>query len=231
MKKTYFFSVCLALLFTSASAQTSTERIYIKGGNSAWDNFMKEIFKYPSFEQGIVEYKNGQRFKSTMNYNKVLGTIQFIDEKGDTLAMTDEESIRSISIGTDVFIYDPLCMVAIKSDGNSNLYEREVVRIADKLKTGGYGIPNTAGTIESIDRVDTRINYNQIELNESLLISKVTTYYIQNERGEIATAGKKNILNLYSKHEDQIKGFIKSHNIDFTKKNDLLALTDFISKL
>lgn len=231
MKKNLLFLVCLAFIYTSVPAQTSTQRIYIKGGSSAWDNFMKEIYMYPSFEEGIVEYKNGKKFKSTMNYNKALGTVQFIDEKGDTLSMNSEESIKTITIGNDIYRYDPECVQTVKSSDNATLYKRETVRIADKLKTGGYGIPNTAGTIESIDRLDTRGNYNQIELNESLLISKVTTFYIENQKGEKLPASKKNILNLYSKHEDAIRSYIKSKNLDLNKEDGLVDLTDFISKL
>ena len=81
MKRHIIISACSIILSVATVAQTSTERIYIKGGNSARENFMNEIFMYPSFEQGIVEYKNGQRFKSNMNYNRAAGTIQFIAEK------------------------------------------------------------------------------------------------------------------------------------------------------
>lgn len=231
MKKNLLFLGCLAFVYVSAFTQTSTERIYIKGGNSAWENFMKEIYMYPVFEKGIVEYKNGQRFKSVMNYNKVLGTIEFIDEKGDTLSMTGEETIRSISIGDDVYKFNPLCVVTVKANENVTLYKREVVRIADKLKTGGYGIPNSTGTIESIDRIDTRVNYNQIELNESLLISKATTFYIENRKGEILPASRKNILNLYPKHEEAIRAHIKAKALDLNNEDALVELADFISKL
>lgn len=231
MKKTFIFSVCLALLSISLSAQTSTQRIYIKGGNSAWENFMKEIYRYNSFEEGIVEYKDGKRYKSSMNYNKVLGTIQFIDEKGDTLSISNEENIKSVSIGSDMFIFQPACLLTLKSGEKATLYKRETVRIADKLKTGGYGIPNTAGTIESIDRLDTRVSYNQVDLNESLLISKVTTFYVENQKGELLAASKKNILSLYPKYDQDIKNYIKSKSLDLTNEDQLITLAEFISKL
>lgn len=231
MKRNFIITALAVLVSVATFAQTSTQRIHIKGGNDAWENFMKEIYRYPSFEQGIVEYKNGQRFKSVMNYNKALGTIQFIDEKGDTLAMTNEESIGTINIGNDVFIYAPECLLALKNSGKSSLYKNEKVRIADKLKTGSYGIPNSTGTIESIDRIDTRLSYNQIDINESLLLSKVTTYFLENEKGEIFTASKKNVLGMYSKHDDAIKSFIKSYSLDFSREDHLLELTDFLSKL
>jgi hypothetical protein len=231
MKKNNVITAIFLLLSSIASSQTSTQRIYIKGGNDARENFMKEVFSYPSFEQGIVEYKNGQRYKSSLNYNKVLGTIEFIDEKGDTLAMSNEESISFINIGNDVYRFLPECMMELLKTDKAVLYKNEMVRIADKLKTGGYGIPNTAGTIETIERPTSKINYKQMEINETLLVSKVSTYYIENEKDEILMASRKNVLNLYPKKQDAIKSYIKEHNIDFTKEEDLKTLTEFLSTL
>ena len=214
----------------TTSAQTSTQRIYIKGGNDAWDNFMKEIFLYPSFQPGIVEYKNGQRFKSNMNYNKAVGAIEFIDEKGDTLSMNNEESISFINIGGDKFIYSPLCLQIVQGNEKLALLKHETVRIADKHKTGGFGIPNSTGTIESIDRLDTRVNYNQIEINENLLINKITTYYIEDEKGEIFVASRKNVLNNFPKKEEAIRSYLKAKNVDFSNANHIIELVDFLSK-
>ena len=132
MKRNCIINVCLAFICFAATAQTSTQRIDIKGGNSAWENFMKEVFRYPTFENGLVEYKNGQRFKSKLNYNKVLGVVQFLDEKGDTLSMINEESISFLTIGNDAYIYAPNCLMALKADGKAKLYKNEIVRIADK---------------------------------------------------------------------------------------------------
>jgi hypothetical protein len=166
-----------------------------------------------------------------MNYNKVLGTIQFISEKGDTLALSNEETISDVSIGTTVFIYNPMCLATISSDDKVKLYKREVVRIADKQKTGGYGIPNSSGTIASVDHADSWLARNQIDINESLLISKVTTFYIENEKGEIMPAAKKNILNLYPKKDDEIRTFIKEKSLDLTKEDHLVQLAEFLAKM
>ena len=221
----------ITLMCLQAFAQTSTQRVMIKGGSSAWENFMKEVFMFPTFEDGIVEYKNGQRFKSKMNYNKAIASIQFIDEKGDTLALSNEQSISNVSIGNTFFIYNPMCLEQLTDHNNAKLYKHEVIRIADKLKTGGYGIPNSTGTISSVEHVDNWLAYTQIDINENLLISKVTTYYIENENGEMLPAAKKNILNLYPKKEGEIKTFIKEKSLDLNKEDDLLQLAQFLAKM
>jgi hypothetical protein len=231
MKKITCLASALTFLCTTAFSQTSTERIVIKGGSSAWDNFMKEVYRYPKFDEGIVEYKDGKRYKSNMNYNKVTGTIQFIDEKGDTLSLANEETVNSVAIGNDVFVYAPQCLVSVKTDSKVKLYKNERARIADNMKTGAYDIPNTGGTIDAINHTDSWLTKNMLDINESLLISKVTTYYIVNDRSEFSPASRKNVLNMFARHEDEVKQFIKSNGIDFNNQQDLEELTGYLSKL
>lgn len=226
----------MVLAFVSATsplfAQKSIERIVIQGGSSAWENFYREIYRYPSFEWGLVEYKNSRQFKGLLNYNKVLGTVQFIDEKGDTLAMNNEDQIKVITIGKDEFFYvAPDCLQEVKDGGKIKLVKNERIRIADKQKVGGLGITNSTGTIESIDRLDTKVNYNQIDINEKLLLSKTTKFYIETEKNELVPASKKNILSLFSRHESAIKEYIKKNQVDFSREDDLAELTGYLSQL
>ena len=78
--------------------------------------------------------------------------------------------------------------------------------------------------------MDTRGNFNQIEINENLLVTKITTYYIEDEKGEIQVASKKNILNIYPKKADAVKSYIKENSVDFSREDHLTNIVDFISK-
>jgi hypothetical protein len=230
MKRICFFLLATLFITSKSKAQSSTERIYIKGGNEAWENFMKEVYHYPSFENGIVTFKDGKQYKSNLNYNKVIGTIQFIDEKGDTLALSNEEQIKTVSIGTDVFFYTPSCMLELTDGGKFKLVKNERVRVADNQKVGTYGIPNSTGTITSVDR-GTRAVFNQLDVNESILLNKTTTFYLELAKNELVPVSKKTILGMFPKHENDIKEYIKSKQINFTKEDDLVELTRFLTQL
>lgn len=52
---------------------------------------------------------------------------------------------------------------------------------------------------------------------------------MENQKGEILPAFKKNVLSMYPKHGQAIKSFIKSQTINFTTEKHLVAPTDFIS--
>lgn len=220
------------ILATTTFSQKSVEHIEIKGGSSAWENFYKEIYRYPSFMTGIVEYKNGKEFRGNLNYNKVIGTIQFIDEKGDTLAISSEETIKNIRIGDDVFYFVlPDCVEEVKDGGKVRLVKNERIRIADKQKVGGYGISNSTGSIDAWTQVDSKVNYNNVDINEKLLLNKTTKYYLETGNGGLVPASKKNVLSLFSKHQDKIKEYIKNHEIDFTREDHLSELTGYLAQL
>lgn len=223
---------CLCVLFCIASsAQTSVSHTYIKGGKDAWTNYLQEVYLNPSFEKGLVEYKNGQRYKSVLNYNKVLGAIQFIDEKGDTLALNnDEKSVATVTIGSTRFFMDPVCVQQIAGKEKAILAKNEKVRQADKQKVGALGIPNSTGTIDSYDRTYSRNNH-LIDINEELLIRKTTTFYIAGSEGKFVPASKKNILAQFPKSQKEINTFIREKATDFNKEADLVALTEYLETL
>ncbi|HUQ67428.1 MAG TPA: hypothetical protein VM101_14790 [Flavitalea sp.] len=216
--------------FYSSGFSQTTERIYIKAGNDVWENFMKAIYLYPSFKEGMVEYKNGQRFLRPMNYNRIAGAVEFIDEKNDTLAIADEAAIGHINISGDVFVYSPVCLKFLSSR-KVKLYSYEKMKIGDKQKIGAMGIPNTASAIESVEKIDTYQRSYNIDINETLILSTTTSYYIQTGTSQITAATKKNVLTLFSKNGVEVKEYIKSNNISFNKHGDLMKLVSFLDQL
>ncbi len=182
MRKNIVLCGIFAAIISASYSQTSVERIYIQGGKDALKNYMEEIYHYPKFEMGTVEYKNGRRSMGRLNYNRVIGNIQFLDEKGDTLALANPESIHNVSIGNDRFIYTPDCLLEVIIKKKLGLVKHESIKIADKQKTGGFGIPNTSGTIESIDRTHITMNIGLMDVNEKLLLRKTTSYFFQSSQ-------------------------------------------------
>ena len=122
-------------------------------------------------------------------------------------------------------------MQVISDGGGFRFLKNERMRIADMQKVGGYGIPNSTGTIESIDRIDTRVNYNDIDINENLLLSVTTTFYIETDKKTLVLASKKNIMNLFPKEEEKISRFIKTQKLNLEKEDDLVQLAAFLEQL
>lgn len=212
-------------------AQKLQERKHIPGGNEAWVNFMQEMYVYPSFEKGMVEYRNGQLFTPRMNYNRVLETIQFINDNNDTLVLANEDYIKVAVIGNDVYMFLPHCLKTVASHTTVALYKHEKLRIADIRRKGAFGIPNSASAIDSYNQVYTWMGSYQLNLNELLLLNKETTFYISGRNFDVVPASRKNVLQLFSKNDKQIRDFIDSKKTSFSNEKDLIELAAFISKL
>ncbi len=220
------FSVTLCLY----SFSQTTERIYLKAGSDQWERFLQTIYLYPSFKEGMVELKNGQRVMRPMNYNRVATTLEFISDKNDTMAFADESAVGHVNIGGDIFIFSPICLRALSSK-KVKLYVYERIKIGDKQKIGAMGVPNSTNSIETVEKIDTYQRSYNINLNETVILAKTTSYFIKTDNSELVPANKKNVLNLFAKNDTQVKEFLKSKNTSFNKESDMLELVKFLDEL
>lgn len=195
-----------------------------------WDNFMQAVYLYPTFKNGMVELKNGQRFTRPMNYNRIAATIEFIDEKNDTLSFADESAVGLINVDGDLFIYNPICLRLLSSN-KTKLYVYEKMKIGDKQKLGAMGAPSASTTIESIEKIDMYHRSYDIDVNQTVILSKTTTYFIQSGTSDMMVANKKNVLKMFPSKESQVKDYLNQKNISFNKKEDLVSLVSFLDNL
>jgi hypothetical protein len=223
------FAVLMSANYFPCYSQ-ATERMYVNSGPDQWENFMKAIYLYPSFKDGMVEFKNGQRFSRPMNYNRIAGTIEFISEKNDTVNFVDEASVGHVNIGGDIFVFAPVCMRFLSSK-KVKLYVYEKMKIGDKQKIGAFGIPNSGSAIETVDRIEDNQRTYRLNTNETVILRKATSYFLQTATSEILPATKKNVLTLFSNNQEPVKAYFKSHNVNFNKASDLIELVNFLDTL
>jgi hypothetical protein len=228
VKRTYL--ILLTLLFCStAFSQTVIKRIYIKGGNAAYEELIKTIFLYPQFKPGIILYKNGQRYYKPVNYNCIESTIVYI-ENTDTLLLADESQVNTVIVDNDVFFFTPACLRIIYN-GKVKLFKYEKMKTGDVQKIGAFGIPNTGSAIETVQQYDTYPQSYKIDVNETILISHAVTYLIDAGGDKYLPASKKNYLKVHSDKSNELQQFIKEKNINFNQEQDLLALVKYTEEL
>lgn len=56
------------------------------------------VYQYANFREGIVTFRNGSRQRARLNYNRMLAKLVFIDERNDTLLLTNKILIRHVLI-------------------------------------------------------------------------------------------------------------------------------------
>src|SRR5687767_513412 len=62
-------------------------------------------YRFENFLVGQVHYKDGNGGVGRLNYNLLVQEIHFINDKGDTMALDNLETVRLITIGNDSFYF------------------------------------------------------------------------------------------------------------------------------
>ena len=140
--------ICIGLFSVPAFAQPGKTYTIKPGENIIKVISVNEIFKYPSFVIGTVIFKDGRNVRSRLNYNSLIGQIQFIDLKGDTLSLAEEETVRYIVIGTDSFCYDK-GYIELIIDGSPIRLGKKVLFKEFEQKPGSYGL--SSGTTAAVN--------------------------------------------------------------------------------
>ncbi|MES1219730.1 MAG: hypothetical protein ABUT20_29790 [Bacteroidota bacterium] len=208
------------------SAQTLTT-ITVKAGEDLTGVY-KQMYRFPQFTSGKVYFMNNDSAKGKLNYNMLMKKMQFIDKKGDTLFLSDNNPIRLVAIDTNIFYCNNgECVELLAGFAPAELAVSYRLKFADEQKIGAYGLPTSTQTIDNTKAL-TDNNY-QLLLNKDLVFTKETQYYFIDAGKNFIAANKKNLPKLFPKQKDIIENYLKQNQVDFKNEKDLKNLFIFLS--
>jgi hypothetical protein len=192
-----------------------------------------DMYYYPQFTKGEVFFRTGMKATTKLNYARVYDEMQFIDPRGDTLALGGEKNIKFIAVGKDTFYYAEGYVRVTASDEDVQLAEKQVWVMADIRKAGALNTTTSSVGITSVRsfRNDGEVTRNNLALNEDVVLRKETLYYFGDDYNNFVRASKKGLMQLFPKDERSISFYIKENKVDFNKKDDIEKLFQFLSEL
>ena len=227
MRTTNIFFLFVVCFFTNARAQ---ETYTIKPGENILEVVqLKNLFQYPAFVDGVVFFKDGRAVKSKLNYNYFNAQIQFIDAKGDTLTLADENTIKYIIVAKDSFCYDGGYIQMIQQSGTVVLGKKVYFKDFEQKK-GAYGLPS--GTSSAVNASSVLVDSKAFNFNteHELTLVKNIDYVIGNKY-EFLLADKKNLAKLFPKYKKTIAEYLDNTSINFKREDDLIKLSAFLRAL
>lgn len=172
------------------------------------------LYDFPTFKKGTVFLKDGTFYSYLFNYNCVLKDMQLLSETGDTLKLTEPFLIDKIAIDSFVYYYDHgYFLRQIKINNEYKLVARKEIVLTTKL-------------IHSTMELGQGLTTSLLSLNYKPLLF----FYIGNRHNSFIKANKKGFLKLFGERKDGLQTFIKDHNINFKKEEDILELFQFCSE-
>ena len=220
--------------YTNLSAQDST-LVTVKTGEKITDVLKSsDIYYYPRFIYSKILFKDGTVANPDMNYNLLYDQMLFINEKGDTLALTDEKNIVFIVNDWDIFYYEKGYMRLIADDSVVKLAEKQVWVVADIRKMGTHNRPTTTVAVTSLSHYTNgqdAAKSKELIMNEEIVLRKETEYYFGDKYNHFVRASKKSLLNRFHKEQRSIENYLNENKVNFDKKEDLEKLFQFLSQL
>ena len=212
--------VALAILCIDFSFAQVSNSFVIKTEDDL-ANAQDYIFKYPQFQNGKVYFRNGDVSAAKLNYNFLLQAIEFITEKGDTLALANEATVKIINIGSDTFFYSTtIGYIQQAADYSFTKLLLKQSITSDEKKIGAYGIPSSTHGIESKDTYVESVSY-KLSKNEDVVLTKRKKYYFSDANFNLYPVNNKNILKVFQEQRGKIDTYFRSNKIDFNSEDDL----------
>ncbi|HEX8334105.1 MAG TPA: hypothetical protein VF622_15905 [Segetibacter sp.] len=230
--KTLLLPLFILMNYCNAWAQDST-LVTIKTGSRIKDVLATtDIFFYPKFISGNVLFRDGTKATARMNYNSLFDQILFIDNKGDTLALKNEKTIKFISLDKDTFYYNEGYVRLIESNSVVKLAERKVWEVADIRKIGSHDRPANTFAVTSFKTLtDGFGGTHDLVLNEDLVLRKKPKYYFGDTYNHFVPAGKKNLFLFFPKEYNGLANYLKKNKVNFNNKNDLEKVAQFLEQI
>lgn len=237
MKRTGWCIVIFICLSGSSlvQAQQAASTFRVKAGESPVKVIpLEHQYRYPLFQEGKVIYMNGNFTAATFNYSNLLGEVQFITPKGDTMALAGEPSLVSVLVGESVYMHnqeEEFLEVVAEFDA-VKLGKRQKLEFAGADKVGAYGQASGASSIRNTSTViGSNSQRYTLEQKGDVVFSEKVAYFLIDERNQFHKVTKPSIIKLFPKHRKAINGYLKEHSPDLNDEEDLKKLLQFTTKL
>lgn len=189
------------------------------------------VYMYPSFQNGSIMYKDNTFGEGKMNLYLLGEDIHFIDPKGDTLELNNQNDVKMVSIGKDMYLRFQNSYVRIlESTDQVALGMRSYVFLDHSAKEGAYGVVSNTMSVTTMRSVsEGGREYYLSSLKNLPYTLKHDLFLYANEKLYMAT--KKNFIKLYPEKKADIEAFIKENKTNFDNAQDALALFVYLKSL
>jgi len=218
--RTNFLLFCFCLSSFLLSAQIS-----------GVDPVAAQFYFYPQFAAGKVHFKDGQKSETKLNYNLALEEIHFINKHGDTLALSNEETLQVVVIGNDSFYFEKGFLKVVESYSSCKLVAKQK-NAAEKKQRGAYGEDlSGASTLNINNIVPTSRASVKLGSNEGSYGNFEVSYYIMDANNTFIPISKKSVLKQFKKHKNEVETFMNTHSINLNVESDIRKLFAYANNL
>lgn len=230
MKPLLLVIAAVILLNAGLSAQKN-DLVTVKAGSKILDHFpFRERYRYPEFTPGKVYFRNNTYSAFKLNYNLLMAEMEFIQSR-DTLAIVNKKDIKYIVIDKDTFYFDKNYLELISHPVPLKVVLNQYIKLKEIVKKDSYGTSSSGSSTQSYGSLPSNGQFYKLAANEDMVFQKIREYYLSTPSSGFVPFKKKNVMQLFPKNEDDIKKYLKSNEIDFDSREDLIKFAAYLQGL
>lgn len=229
--KVIAFTFLFVFIYSSYS-YSQKESFTVKSGETYNEAIPPGVrYCYPQFVVGNVFYRDGTASSARLDYNYLLGEMQFIAANNDTLSLDNERTIKMITINNDTFYYSRVYVELLASQPLVKLAKSEKIKLGDTKKIGAYNQATSSSAITTVSSFYTNTGVSILSQRQDLVLYKETAFYIGDSYNNFLEASKKNVMKLFGRQNALIESYLKENNTRFNKEEDLNLLINYLQKI
>lgn len=185
----------------------------------------------PSFRDGIVVYKNGSTAGGCLNICLVDNSVRFINDRGDTLLLSNAETVDNVVLGdSSVIKRDGRFLLRKAICGKITLCEERTFTFTEpELESGYSGIPATS-TAKAVS-VRNLENSSRAYGSPTDIPWRLKTRYVLDDGTKPYIAKRQSFERVFPQSVKEIKAYVKSERTDFDDIDSLLDLFEYCARL
>ncbi|MCE7038781.1 hypothetical protein [Dyadobacter sp. CY312] len=217
------------------NAQNVSDHMKVKNGSDVTKALpYAERFRYDTFKEGKVYFRNGRIVNAKLNYSIPHGEIQFIDPKNDTLILNDKNFMDRITIDADTFFYYQQHghVRKVASFKQVSLAEKQIIGKVGTERNAAYNQFSATTAISTYSTLTNNAGQQDYEGgSDKLLLKRRSVYFFLDKNRDIYTATKGNLLKIYPRHKKTINEYFKTNKVEFYDPNEITKALEFASRL
>ena len=206
------FFLWISLLFASCIcwAQSDAEKI--------------SPYLFEKFMPAEVFFKDGSRYKETMNYNLLTNKFCFLEKTTNKIQeVTNPEDILSVKIDGRVFYQENNYAIEVLPT-NPPLFVQYKAHIRKEADKGGYGSTSETTAVSTYAGVNANGMRYDFSMEALIVGKRYQHYWLEKNGKRKAFKNFKQFVKLYPKQKTVLEKFIKENQLDIDNVEDVKAL-------
>ncbi len=225
------FAIIIFLHLTSIINAQKKKTFRVNPGEMVVNTIPAEnMYEYREFTMGNVLFKNGRLGSAKLNYNSLLGEMEFLGDKHDTLALDDLGSMHYVSIANDTFYYNKIFLKQLSNSNGIKLAVNRAIVLTNREKIGGFGEVN-GGSVEVKEQVSANASMlKSLVAQQILTFSENYTYYFGDKFSQFKPASRKNVMEMFGKLKPGLEKYLDTYKPNYFDKQDVDKLAAFLQQ-